>query len=126
MVTMDKDKIILFAEVDTLIQRVIKKKLESQGYKVLLASDGLAAEECINAEKIDIVVTEEMLPFKSGFELIKLCDEKNIPAIIISDADLENKILEAFDMGAYDFIDKPYSPNELLVRIQNIFKHHVV
>ena len=118
-------KQILFCAVDNLIQEVIKKRLELEEFDVFLASDGNEATEIINSEKLNLVITEELLPFQSGFELIKLCDQHNIPSIIISDSDLENKILEAFDLGAYDFIDKPYSPNELVVRIKSIFKHHI-
>lgn len=115
---------VLFCSPDRLIQKIIKKRLKSEGYKVNVASNGNDALTLIEEGKINLMVTEEMLPFKSGFEIIEICDQKDIPSIIISDSDLENKILEAFDLGAYDFIDKPYSPNELVVRIKNIFKHH--
>ena len=120
----DENAHILFCSADRLIQKVIKKRLEQEGFTVLLAPDGNIAADQIEAGSVDLVVTEELLPFQSGFEIIKLCDTKDIPSIIISDSDLENKILEAFDLGAYDFIDKPYSPNELVVRIKSIFKHH--
>ncbi|SFT39533.1 Response regulator receiver domain-containing protein [Lishizhenia tianjinensis] len=115
---------VLFCSPDRLIQKIIKKRLKSEGCKVNVASNGNDALTLIEEGKINLMVTEEMLPFKSGFEIIEICDQKDIPSIIISDSDLENKILEAFDLGAYDFIDKPYSPNELVVRIKNIFKHH--
>lgn len=82
-----------------------------------MAENGNDASQILEEGNVDILVTEELLPFRSGFELIKICEAKDIPSIIISDADLENKILEAFDLGAYNFIDKPYSPNELVVRI---------
>lgn len=118
-------KHILFCSPDRLIQKVIKKRLKLSGFEVKVASNGNEAVEILDKMNIDLVVTEELLPFQSGFELIKYCDTLKVPSIIISDADLENKILEAFDLGAYDFIDKPYSPNELVVRIKNIFKHHV-
>lgn len=114
---------ILFCSADRLIQKVIEKRLVDEGFEVSLASDGNAAAEAVAGKKFDLVVSEELLPFQSGFEIIKRCTKANIPTIIISDSDLENKILEAFEMGAYDFIDKPYSPNELVVRIKSIFIH---
>ena len=63
-----------------------------------------------------------MLPYHNGFELIGISKSRNIPVIIISDADLEEKLLEAFELGADDFIDKPFSPNELFVRVKNQLK----
>ena len=116
---------ILFAATNMLIQQVISKRLSDEGYYVITATDGIEAESLLmKNQEIDVLVTEELLPLKGGLELIALCNQLNIPSIIISDADLESKILEAFDLGAYDFIDKPYSPNELVVRIKNIFKHY--
>lgn len=119
------NKRVLFCSADQLIQKVIKNRLMMENFTVLIASDGIEATNLIEQKSVDLVVTEELLPFRSGFELIRLCNALSIPSIIISDADLENKILEAFDLGAYDFIDKPYSPNELVVRIKSIFKHQV-
>lgn len=117
-------KTVLFCSTGKLIQNVIKKRLEMEGYRVIVASDGNSAFEMLGEHKPDIMVTEELLPFRSGFELIETGNSFNIPSIIISDTDLENKILEAFDLGAYDFIDKPYSPNELVVRVKNILTHY--
>lgn len=118
-------KKVLFCSEDKLIQKVIKRRLEQGSYAVDLAADGNEAAQLIEKGGIDILVTEEQLPFQSGLEIIKRCDELDIPSILISDSDLENKILEAFDLGAYDFIDKPYSPNELFVRVKNVLTHHV-
>lgn len=118
-------KKVLFCSEDKLIQKVIKRRLEQGAYAVELAADGNEAVDLLQAGGIDILVTEEQLPFQSGLEIIKRCDELDIPSILISDSDLENKILEAFDLGAYDFIDKPYSPNELFVRVKNVLTHHV-
>lgn len=124
MGNINSGKTVLFCSTGKLIQKVIKKRLEMEGYRVILASDGNSAYEMIGEHKPDIMVAEELLPFRSGFELIETGNALNIPSIIISDTDLENKILEAFDLGAFDFIDKPYSPNELVVRVKNILTHY--
>ena len=117
-----ENKSILFCSVEELVRMTIKKALELEGGKVYLSTNGLEAMEILKSESIDVLVTEEMLPYQSGLNLIKICDELNIPSIIISDSDLENKILQAFGLGAYDFIDKPYSPNELVVRTKNVLR----
>ena len=115
---------VLFAEPNDLIRKVLTKRLSDEGYEVLSVANGLEAEKQLKKQQnISIFVTEELLPFKSGFELLKICNEQDLPSIVISDADLEEKIVEAFSLGASDFIDKPYSPSELIVRIKNILKH---
>ena len=113
---------ILLAEPNELMSRVLGERLRKENMHVLLAKDGIAAEELLQSEPIDAIVVEELLPYKNGLELIKVANELDIPIIIISEADLEEKIMEAFELGASDFIDKPFSPNELVVRVKNLLK----
>lgn len=114
---------ILIAEPNPLIQKVLEERLRNEEFDVVIVDNGLDAVEAINSNEIDVIVAEELLPYKNGLELLRYANEKSIPVIIISDADLEEKILEAFDLGASDFIDKPFSPNELVVRVKNILKN---
>jgi DNA-binding response OmpR family regulator len=114
---------ILIAEPNVLIQKVLEERLKNEEFEITIVDNGLDAVEAIETSQIDLIVTEELLPYKNGFELLRFANEKSIPVIIISDADLEEKILEAFDLGASDFIDKPFSPNELVVRVKNILKN---
>ncbi len=104
------------------MQKVLEERLKTEKFEVVIVDNGLDAFEMIENQAIDLVVSEELLPYKNGFELIRRANEMNIPIIIISDADLEEKILEAFELGASDFIDKPFSPNELVVRVKNALK----
>ncbi|MEQ9306645.1 MAG: response regulator [Marinoscillum sp.] len=113
---------VLIAEPGKLMQKVLAQRMTEEEFDVVIADNGLDALEHIESGKIDIVVSEELLPYKNGFELIRHANKNNIPIIIISDADLEEKILEAFELGASDFIDKPFSPNELVVRVKNALK----
>lgn len=121
---MHLEKIVLFCCADELLQQVIAQRIEQENISVLIAKDGDEATTIIENKEVDLVLTEELLPFKSGFELIKLCASKHLPSIIISDTKLEQKVVDAFDLGAVDFIDKPYSPNELVARIKNVFRHY--
>jgi len=113
---------VLLAEPNLLMLKVLTERLQNANFEVIGVENGLDAIEKMNQEKFDILVSEELLPYRNGFELIKYASDLNIPTIIISDADLEQKILEAFDLGASDFIDKPFSPNELVVRVKNALK----
>lgn len=113
---------ILLAEPNTLMQKVLSERLQRDNFDPIVVDNGLDAMEYISSNSVDFVVSEELLPYKNGFELIRHANQHNIPIIIISDADLEDKILEAFDLGAIDFIDKPFSPHELVVRVKNAAK----
>jgi DNA-binding response OmpR family regulator len=117
-----QDRVILLAESNELLQRILKSNLECNGFTILPALDGKTAAEILENEKIDLVVAEELLPYKNGLELISLAMQKNIQTIIISDARIESKIMEAFEVGAIDFIAKPFSPVELIARIKNALK----
>ena len=111
---------ILVAEDDELILKTIEHKLKKQGYEVLLSRDGLHAIETFKSEKIDLIITDIMMPFASGIEILSAvrAQNKEIPVIMLSSMGQEDVILEAFDLGASDFIVKPFSPSELLLRIK--------
>ncbi|HET8859610.1 response regulator transcription factor [Marivirga sp.] len=114
---------IVLAEHNELLRKVLKDRLNiEENFKISTVVDGLELQAYLLENSYDLIIAEELLPFKSAFELLKLANEKNIPMIIISDADLEEKILEAFSLGAADFIDKPFSPNEMVARAKNIFR----
>ncbi|KVV15122.1 response regulator transcription factor [Flavobacterium sp. TMP13] len=116
--------LILIAEDDELILRTIEHKLVKEGYDVLLARDGKDAIEIIKETAVDIIITDIMMPFASGVEILSAINEmgKKIPVIMLSSMGQEGVILNAFDLGASDFIVKPFSPNELLLRIKRLTK----
>lgn len=116
-----KTKIAL-AEPSDLLRKVLADRLSIEGYEMLEVEDGHELIDVMNMNRPDLIIAEELLPYKNGFEIIKEANEKKIPVIIISDADLESKILEAFDLGASDFIDKPFSPNEVVARVKNVLR----
>lgn len=113
---------ILLAEPSELLRKVLTDRLRIEGFEVIAVVNGLELTTELENGKCDLIIAEELLPYKNGFEVIQLAKSKNIPVIIISDADLEEKIVEAFELGASDFIDKPFSPNELIARTKNILK----
>ncbi|HCX23300.1 MAG: response regulator [Flammeovirgaceae bacterium] len=110
---------ILLAEPNELLRKVLTDRLRIDGFEVKAVVNGQELIEEME-DQVDLIITEELLPFRSGFEILEIAQQKKIPVIIISDADLEAKILEAFRLGASDFIDKPFSPNEVVARAKNI------
>ncbi|WP_339704378.1 response regulator [uncultured Kriegella sp.] len=113
-------KKLLLAEDDELLASLLTFRLEKGGYKVCLSRDGKAVKEHLSREMPDIIVSDIMMPYFSGIELIDFVRNElksNVPIIIISSAGNEENVLSAFELGANDFISKPVSPSELLVRV---------
>ena len=114
-------KNLLLAEDDELLASLLDYRLQKGGYNVHLANDGRDVKEYLKTATPDIIVSDIMMPYFSGIELIDYVrNELNskIPIIIISSAGNEENVLSAFELGANDFISKPVSPSELLVRIE--------
>lgn len=114
--------VILIAEDDELILRTIEHKLLKEGYKVILSRNGNEAIDHIKHSVINLIITDIMMPFASGIEILSAMNstEKKIPVIMLSSMGQEEVILNAFDLGASDFIVKPFSPNELVLRIKRL------
>lgn len=113
-------KRLLLAEDDELLASLLKYRMEKAGYIVDLVYDGKQVKSRLAEEMPDIIVSDIMMPYFSGIELIDhVRNELNlsVPIIIISSAGNEENVLSAFELGANDFIAKPVSPSELLVRV---------
>lgn len=111
---------ILVADDDELMLRTLEFRLKKDGNTVLVARDGQEAISMIDAHQPDMVITDIMMPYSSGMEIVGYVRQKyqqQMRVIILSGMGQENVILEAFRMGADDYITKPFSPNELSVRV---------
>lgn len=114
---------ILIAEDDVLMVKILEIILRKEGYEVASCKDGLIAIENIPAFIPDLIITDIMLPFRSGLEVIHYSKEnfENIPVIVVSSlGEEESTVVKAFSLGADDFVSKPFNPNELLVRIKRL------
>lgn len=123
---MPKRKLLL-AEDDQMLASLLKYRLERDGYEVLLEHDGRAVKEKLQAEIPDVVITDIMMPYFSGIQLVDHLRnnlKSDVPIILISAASNDENVVCAFEMGANDFIAKPVSPSELLVRISREIKRH--
>lgn len=116
---MEKKRILL-ADDDELLASLLNFRLKKGGYEVHHSSDGKQVKEYLETEMPDIIVSDIMMPYFSGIELINYVRKdlgSNTPIIIISSAGNEENVLSAFELGANDFISKPVSPSELMVRM---------
>ena len=99
---------------------MLNYRLDKAGYEVTLACNGKEVKEYLNSSLPNIIVSDIMMPYLSGLELVDYVRKdlnSTIPIIIISSAGNEENVLTAFELGANDFISKPVSPSELLVRV---------
>ncbi|MFV8326352.1 response regulator transcription factor [Flavobacterium sp. ZS1P14] len=114
---------ILIAEDDEMMLKTMEFKLIREGYEVISCPDGKIALDKIVSENPDLILTDIEMPFASGLDIVakvKVELKLKIPLIILSAVGLEKTVLKAFELGADDFITKPFSPNELIVRIKRL------
>lgn len=117
----NNEKKIMIIEDDNMTIEILKFILKKEGYKISIAKDGINAIERVGIIMPDLVITDIMIPLKSGLEVITYIKNnfKNLPVIALSSlGEEQNTVEEAFKMGADDFIAKPFNPNELLLRIK--------
>lgn len=118
-------KILICDDDETLVSMVrFKLSRENMG-EVIKAMDGREAKALLKEHDFDLIITDIHMPFHSGLEIIAFVREelkKDTPVIVLSAEGLENTVLQAFDIGATDFITKPFSPAELAVRVKRILK----
>lgn len=112
---------ILIAEDDDLMRKTIEFRLKRDGHEVIVTHDGREALKLIAEHMPDLIITDIMMPYISGLEVTGAVREQyhsRIPIIILSSMGQEDVVMEAFQLGADDFITKPFSPNELSLRIK--------
>jgi len=115
---------ILVIEDDILMVKILEFVLKKEGYEIIIAKDGIEGLEKIKTINPDMIITDIILPFKSGLEIISYTKEnqKHIPVIVVSSmGEEEGTVMEAFNLGADDFVPKPFNPNELKLRVKRLF-----
>jgi DNA-binding response OmpR family regulator len=115
-----ENKVLLLAEDDEMFASLLHYRLEKGGYEVVLHNDGREVKEYLSNSLPDVIVSDIMMPYFSGLELVDHVRNQlnsDIPIIIISAAGNEVNVLNAFELGANDFLPKPVSPSELMARL---------
>lgn len=117
------DSLILLVEDEKKIRDMLSKHLRQEGFRVALAADGLEALQIWQDIKPDLIVLDLMLPGLSGWEVLKRIRQKNNTPIIVltARADEVDKLL-GLELGADDYITKPFSPRELALRIKAVLR----
>ena len=125
---MSYEKVLVVDDEEHIVE-LIKFNLESNGYKVVTSYDGNSAIDLLKREKVDIIVLDLMLPGIDGVEVCKILrsekDTKKIPIIMLTaKSDEMDKIL-GLEIGADDYMTKPFSVRELIARIRAVLRRSV-
>ncbi len=122
---MENEKMnILLAEDDKNLGTVLKAYLDAKNYKSTLCVNGQEALEEFNKESYDFLILDVMMPILDGFSVAREIRSTNadIPILFLTAKSLQEDIMEGFNVGADDYITKPFHMEELLARIEAISK----
>jgi DNA-binding response OmpR family regulator len=117
-------KRILVCDDDDLLVDLLRYRLSTRGYQVSAARDGGEALERLAEDKPDAVVLDAMMPVVDGFEVLRRIREQpataNLPVVMLSARKQERDIVGALELGASDFVVKPFIPEELIARLARL------
>lgn len=115
---------ILLVERNDVIRRTVFYILIKEGYKVNPAKDGAEAVKFLEEEHYDILITNLMLAYHSGFEVISFLKSRDLQnktsVVVFSDKLSDDNIYKIYEMGVDDMIRKPFSPAELICRLNKL------
>lgn len=115
---------VLYVEDETFLAKIVSETLESRGFEVVLEEDGGRALQRFTEVKPDVCVLDIMLPNKDGFTIADEIRDKDtdVPIIFLSAKSQTTDVVTGFKSGANDYIRKPFSIEELIVRIENVLR----
>ena len=115
---------VLYVEDELFLGKIVKETLETRGFEVIMESDGADVVRSFEDEQPDICILDVMLPNRSGFELAEDIRKQNddVPIIFLTAKTQTDDVVQGFRLGANDYIRKPFSMEELIVRIKNALK----
>jgi two-component system response regulator VicR len=123
-------KRILVVEDEPLMLSFLEFRLKKDGYDVKTAKNGKEAEGYIKKETFSLIITDLLMPFVSGFELLEKIKEtdtnNNTPVLVLSDLKQENVIIKGLKLGADDFIPKPIAINVLTTKVKILLDRYAM
>jgi two-component system KDP operon response regulator KdpE len=117
---------ILVVDDEREIVRALRRSLAAHGYTVLTANSGEEAVEIVARQRPDLLLLDLLLPGMSGLEVCRrVREESNVPIIVLSVKDAERDKVQALDLGADDYVAKPFGMNEVLARVRVALRHAI-
>lgn len=116
---------ILVVDDEAILLKAVEFKLKKEGYSVDTASSGEEAiDKLKNGGEFDLIISDVMMPGLSGMELLKSVKENNaeMRVLLLTGLKTEDTVIDAFDLGADDFMTKPFNPKELILRVKKLLR----
>ncbi len=122
---MAKEKILIVDDEEDILE-LVKFNLAREGYKTMLAATGEQALDLVEENRVDLIILDLMLPGIDGLEVTRILRndpaKQNIPIVMLTAKGDESDIITGLELGANDYISKPFSVKELIARVRNIFR----
>jgi two-component system KDP operon response regulator KdpE len=123
---MTVEPLVLAVDDEAGILRLIRLELSEQGYRVVVAADGDEAIRTFEQQRPDVVVLDIMLPDMSGLEVMRrLRERSNTPIILLTARDHDEDKVRGLELGADDYVVKPFNPQELTARVRAVMRRAV-
>ncbi len=114
---------VLVADDDGHIREVVRYALEKAGYRVIEAADGARALEVVELDNVDLVVLDIIMPEQDGLEVCRRIRARaNLPIVFLTSRDEEIDRVLGLELGADDYVTKPFSPRELVARVKAVLR----
>lgn len=116
-------KKILLVDDDKMVITLMNYRLKKDGFDINVCNDGKSAINQLQESLPDLIIVDIMMPKVSGFEVLRFLRNKlqsNIPVIVLSSINDEDTLIEAFELGANEFVTKPFNPEEIVIRIKKL------
>jgi DNA-binding response OmpR family regulator len=118
-----RDRRILVVDDEERMVRFIRLNLEHDGFRVITAFDGMQAINKVRSELPDLILLDVMMPDMDGFEVLKIIRETNsVPVIMLTAKGDEDDRVRGLELGADDYVTKPFSPRELVSRVKAVLR----
>ena len=118
-----RNRTILVVDDEERMARFIRLNLEQDGFQVVEAHRGMQAVEAVRVEMPDVVVLDVMMPDLDGFEVLKIIREtSSVPVIMLTAKGEEEDRVRGLELGADDYVTKPFSPRELVSRVRAVIR----
>src|SRR5689334_12535791 len=117
---------VLVAEDDEMQAELIRRSLLAEGHTATVVHDGAAALDAVRRLRPDLLVLDLMLPVNDGFGVCRVlradAEDPDLPVVMLTARSAEDDVLLGLELGADDYMTKPYSPRELMARIRTVLR----
>jgi DNA-binding response OmpR family regulator len=114
----------MVAEDDTKQAELVRRYLENEGHAVTVVADGRAALDAVRRREPDLLLLDVMMPRANGLDVVRIlrAEHREVPVLILTARSTEDDLLLGLDLGADDYVTKPFSPRELMARVRTLLR----